>query len=296
MGGIMRLLLPISLVFVCTLFMVQAIEITEKSNNLPHLTPSKLVGSRFSKDTFGDIKVAIVGYCPPPGILAKYHPKATTEQYFIHVSPSSVQICRHGDIKFLSIFHVYGGPVSSALIEELGYYGIKYVLAYGLAGGLGTKDLKMGDAYLVENALAKDGTTIHYTGEQLIASDKALNSTILKLAKTNPELSKMVCVQAVTGDAIYREYDEQIEEAVTQNCDVINCDSSHLFAVSKLVGIASTECGIISDVTGKGSSEWDSTLSVMLSDEGISSNNPLERVGKIVELYVEKLIPEILMK
>ena len=50
----------------------------------------------------------------------------------------------HGE-EFLSVTHVYGGPVSSALIEELAYYGITYVLAYGLAGGLGTKPLKMGD-------------------------------------------------------------------------------------------------------------------------------------------------------
>jgi uridine phosphorylase len=268
--------------------------VTEKSTRLPHLTPAKLVGSRFAKDTFGAIKVALVGYCPPPSVLSKYHPKATTEQYFIHVSPASVQICRHGEMQFLSIFHVYGGPVSSALIEELNYYGIKVVLAYGLAGGLGTKGLKMGDAYIVENALVRDGTTGHYTKDSLIASDAELNRTILKLAKSHQLLSNMISVQAVTDDAIYREYDEEIEDAIAHNCDIINCDSSHLFAVSKEVGIASTECGIISDVTGNGLAEWDSTLSVMLSDEATSANNPLERAGQIVEFYVEKVMPEIL--
>ena len=292
----MCILLSIWLVLFCGFSMGQVGEALEQPTSLPHLTPSKLVGTRFSKDTFSTISVAIVGYCPPPSILAKYHPKTTTEQYFIHVPPSSVQICRYGDIEFLSIFHVYGGPVSSALLEELSYYGIKYVLAYGLAGGLGTKGLKMGDAYLVENALSQDGTTIHYTDEQLIASDPELNRTILNLAKTHTELSKIVCVQAVTGDAIYREYDKQLEEALAQNCDVINCDLSHLFAVSRKVGIASTECGIISDVTGNGLTEWDSTLSVMLSNENHSANNPLECAGKIVELYVEKVIPEILKK
>jgi len=293
LGVFMHYLSSICFVFACALSVAQASEGFQKGEGLPHLTPSKLVGVRFPKDTFGPITVAVVGYCPPPAILAKYEPIATTEQYFIHVPPSSVQICRYGDLTFLSIYHVYGGPVSSALIEELGYYGIKYVLAYGLAGGLGTKGLKMGDAYLVENALSRDGTTIHYTEEPLIASDSDLNRTILELAKSNPELSEMVRVQAVTGDAIYREYDAELEEAIAQQCDVINCDSSHLFAVSNKVGIATTECGIVSDVIGSDKSEWDSTLSGILSDRDDSATNPLERVGQIVEFYVEKLIPEL---
>lgn len=277
----------------CLCTVLSANESSKESIASPHLTPSKLVGSRFPKNTFGNITVALVGYCPPPGNLAKYEPKATTEQYFIHVPPSSVQICRHEDLRFLSIYHVYGGPVSSALIEELSYYGIKYVLAYGLAGGLGTKGLKIGDAYLIENALSKDGTTIHYTDEPLIASDSDLNRLILKLSKSNPELPELVCVQAVTGDAIYREYDEELKEALAHHCDVINCDSSHLFAVSKKVGIVTTECGIISDVIENDQSEWDSTLSVILSGTDTSAKNPLDRIGQIVELYVEKLIPEL---
>lgn len=277
----------------CVVSMIQANEERNYRNSSPHLTPAKLVGSRFPKDTFGDITVALVGYCPPPNALAKYKTEATTEQYFIHIAPSNVQISQHGNFKFLSIYHVYGGPVSAALIEELGYYGIKYVLAYGLAGGLGTKGLKMGGVYLVESALATDGTTPHYTNESLIYSDPNLNSLILKLSNSYPELHEMVHVQAITGDAIYREYDNELEVAIAAQCDVINCDSSHLFAVSKEIGITTTECGVISDVIGNGQSDWDSTLSVMLTSRDESDQNPLDRVGEIVELYVEKLLPEL---
>jgi hypothetical protein len=105
------------------------------------------------------LMVALVGFCPRPGTLDKYDPRNTRDQYFIHVAPASVQICRHEGMEFLSLAHVYGGPVSSSLIEELAYYGIEYALAYGLAGRLGTKNLKMGEFYLVEQALAMDGTT-----------------------------------------------------------------------------------------------------------------------------------------
>lgn len=277
----------------CGVSMIQASEGSNHQNSSPHLTPAKLVGSRFPQDAFGDITVALVGYCPPPSALAKYETEATTQQYFIHIAPSNVQICRHGNFKFLSIYHVYGGPVSAALIEELGYYGIKYVLAYGLAGGLGTKGLKMGGVYLIESALAADGTTPHYTNESLVHSDPDLNNLILKLSKPHPQLHEIVRVQAITGDAIYREYDDELESAIAAQCDVINCDSSHLFAVSKEIGIITTECGIISDVIGNGQSDWDSTLSVILTNGDESVQNPLDRVGDIVELYVEKLLPEL---
>lgn len=259
----------------------------------PHLTPANLVGRRFARNTFKSIAVALVGYCPRPGSLDKYAPQSTSEQYFIHVPPANVQICHHNGMEFLSIAHVYGGPVSSALIEELAYYGIETVLAYGLAGGLGTRNLKMGDFYLVEKALAMDGTTPHYTNERLISSDRFLNSKIKELAKKSG-LPEMVPVQALTADAIYREYDQDLDYAREKGCDIVNCDSSHLFAASREVGIRSTECGVISDVAKSHGEEWDSTLSVMLSSSDEGALNPLALVGRIVEFYIKILMPEIL--
>lgn len=258
----------------------------------PHLTPANLVGLRFGKNTFEGIKIALVGYCPRPDTLDKYDPKNTVEQYFIHVPPANVQICNYSGIKFLSITHVYGGPVSSALIEELAYYGVKYVLAYGLAGGLGTKEQRLGDFYIVEKAFALDGTTRHYTDEKLVSSNSSLNAKIKELAeKTN--FAKLTPVQALTDDAIYREYEEELKTARENGCDIVNCDSSHLFAVSQTVGIITTECGIISDVAKNNFGKWDSALSVMLSDEGETKLNPLTLTGKIVELYIEHLMQKL---
>jgi uridine phosphorylase len=262
------------------------------SRSTPHLTPQKLVGRMFDKNIFTGIEVALVGYCPRPQCLDQYEPRDTANQYFIHVPPSSVQICRHKDVGFLSIAHVYGGPVSSALVEELAYYGIKFVLAYGLAGGLGTKGLKMGDFYIVEKALAMDGTTPHYTGDKIIPSDESLNSRIKALAKERcfPAITP---VQALTGDAIYREYDEELESARENGCDIVNCDSSHLFAVSRDLSIRSTECGVISDVAQGSGEEWESTLAGMLSVDDKASQDPMSLAGKIVEFYVEFLLAEL---
>ena len=258
----------------------------------PHLTPAKLVGQRFGSRPFGEVKVALVGYCPRPHILDRYQPRNTTDQYFIHVPPASMQICRHNAAEFLSIVHVYGGPVSAALIEELAYYGIQYVLAYGLAGGLGTKSQKMGDFYLVEKALALDGTTPHYTPDRIIASDEALNATIKTLA-AQTRFPAFTPVQAMTADALYREYDENLSAAIAQGCDIVNCDSSHLFAVSRSVGIHSTECGVLSDVAAGHDEEWHSTLGVMLAGGELAPLKPMALVGQIVEFYVEVVMPEL---
>jgi uridine phosphorylase len=178
------------------------------------------------------------------------------------------------------------------LIEELAYYGITYVLAYGLAGGLGTKPLKMGDFYIVEKALALDGTTPHYTREKLISSDEFLSVKIKELAGQTG-FPDMTPVQAMTADAIYREYDEDLSAARENGCDIVNCDSSHLFAVSRDVGIHSTECGVISDVARGSGEDWQSTLAVMLSADDRAALDPLTLAGKIVEFYVEVLLSEL---
>lgn len=263
------------------------------TNRTPHLTPANLIGRNFARNTFEGVQVALVGYCPRPRSLDKYRTSDTVHQYFIHVPPTNVQIGKHNSTRFFSITHVYGGPVSSALIEELAFYEITYVLAYGLAGGLGTKNLKMGDFYIVENALALDGTTPHYTSDKLIAADETLNSKIRELAKTT-DIPEMRPVQALTADAIYREYDEDLNYAVENGCDIVNCDSSHLFAVSREVGIKSTECGVISDVAGGSGGEWQSTLAEMLPGNNEAEQDLMILVGRIVNFYVEVLMPELL--
>ena len=264
----------------------------------PHLTPATLVGQRFAPNTFGDAKIALIGYCPPPAALELYQPIVTTEQYFIHVPPESVKRLSYNGMNFLSLVHVYGGPVSASTVEELAYYGFDYILAYGLAGGLGTKNLRMGDYYLVERAYADDGTTPHYTTDQIIASDETLKSQILVLWNEN-ELGTLHGVQAFTGDAIYREDDAFLEAAIARDCDIVNLDSAHLFAVSRINSvhkhIKTIQCGVISDVVSDGDhGEWDSNLSVMLSAEQSDAPNPLTRTGSIVSFYIERLAPILL--
>jgi uridine phosphorylase len=259
-----------------------------------HLTPKALVGGRFGPDVFSGIRIALVGYCPPPGALDAYAPQRVADQHFIHLSPDSVRLLSHGGIRFLSLAHVYGGPVSSSTVEELAYYGIDIILAYGLAGGLGNKKLAMGDFYRVDTARTFDGTTPHYTGDKIVASDPGLRDAIATLW---PTISRepMTSVQAATGDAIYRESDAVLDDYRAQGCDIVNLDSAHLFAasVTNSAGrhIQTIQCGVLSDIVSGTDSE--STLGTMLSATGASGLNPLEKTGDIVRFYVETLAPRL---
>ena len=261
----------------------------------PHLTPQSLVGRRFAPDVFGDVKVALVGYCPPPSVLDRYNPQRVEDQHFIHLSPDSVRLLTHGGRRFLSLAHVYGGPVSSSTAEELAYCGIDLVLAYGLAGGLGTRDLGMGDFYLAEDTLAADGTTSHYTGARLLRGDQTLIDAALARW---PGPAPLHAVRVATGDAIYREYDATLDAYRLEGCDIVNLDCAHLYAAARINSagrsMRTVQCGVISDVVPVGpDAESSSTLSAMLAG-GCEGLNPLERTGEIVSFFVETLTPALL--
>lgn len=262
-----------------------------------HLTPRTLVGQRFAPSTFSGIKIALMGFCPPPLALTSYNPCSVSDQHFIHVSPDSVQLLKHGTQRYLSLSHVYGGPVSSATVDELAYYGIEYILAYGLAGGLGTKSLGMGAFYLVESALAADGTTPHYSPDAIIRPDPHLVRKVTQLWNSTGSKS-LYSVHAATGDAIYREDDAMLTEFRDQGCDIVNLDSAHLYAVSSNNNegrtIRTVQCGVISDVIHADAGKYsESTLSVMLSNSSSNISDPLENVGEIISFYIETLSPSL---
>jgi uridine phosphorylase len=260
-----------------------------------HLTPKTLVGERFGVSVFGDIRIALIGYCPPPSALDAYAPQRVTDQHFIHVSPDSVRILSHAGRRFLSLAHVYGGPVSSATVEELAYYGIDTILAYGLAGGLGTKNLIMGDFYRVDSACAFDGTTPHYTADKIVSADETLRDSITALWPTISP-SSLTSVRAATGDAIYRESDAVLDDYRAQACDIVNLDSAHLFAASLYNSagrrLRTIQCGVLSDIVS-GDAHSESTLGAMLSATGATGLNPLEKTGDIVRFYIETLAPRL---
>jgi uridine phosphorylase len=217
-----------------------------------------------------------VGFCPRPARLDRYDPRKTTIQYFVHVAPHSVELCHFEDHTFLSIHDVYGGPVASALIEELAYYGVRNVLAYGLAGGI---TAKLGQCFMVDAAVGQDGTSKQYTADTTsIQCNPELRDKIMH----DDRAPSMTPLRAVTTDAIYREYAADLRRSL---CDIVNCDSSHLYAVSQVVGIRAIECGVVSNtIDGAGND---------LLALSVGQHTPMTKVNDIVRYYVEILLPEL---
>lgn len=262
-----------------------------------HLTPQTLVGRRFGPGTFGGVRIALVGFCPPPAVFGRYPRERVRDQHFIHLAPESVRIVSHGGQKVLSLTHVYGGPVASASVEELAWYGIDHVLAYGLAGGLGVGDadgspLGMGGVYVVQDALARDGTTPHYLDAAVVPADADL---VRQIGRHWAGRDRIQPVRAATNDAIYRESDRMLDRFRADGAHVVNLDSAHLYAASRVNSagrrLNAIQCGVISDVIDRdGRSE--SALSAMLAN-GADGVSPLEKTGEIVQFYIETLAPRL---
>ena len=103
-------------------------------------------------------------------------------------------------------------------------------------------------------------------------------------------------VRASTSDALYREYDDYLMAARERGCDIVNLDSTHLYAASRVNDagriLSTVECGVISDVAGTRPEEsWETQLPEMLGADDSSAMNPLGRTGQIVKFYVEQLAP-----
>lgn len=155
----------------------------------------------------------------------------------------------------------------------------------------------MGDFHLVESAFAADGTTPHYSGEAIGFPDSELQECVLGLWKNGPR-DTMTSVRAATGDATYREDNAMLSDFRRNHCDIVNLDSSYLYAASRNNNenraIKTVQCGVISDIiSAQKNISAKSTLFEMLSDDANNPLNPLDRAGEIVSFYVEHLAPAL---
>lgn len=155
----------------------------------------------------------------------------------------------------------------------------------------------MGDFYLVERAAAFDGKSQHYSARAVHDPSVRLMDNVSDLWDKTHD-STLHPVKAATGDAIYREDDYMLDGFRAADCDIVNLDSSHLYAASRNNSadrvLKTIQCGVISDVIStEGSEGAESTLSVMLSDEPTGDLIPLERTGEIVSFYIEELAPTL---
>ena len=206
----------------------------------PYITPDKILSG---KQLPYDCKTAFVCYCPYPEIFDEYLIKIAKERYFISSPISEVKFCKFNDTNFIVISEVYGGPVSATTVEELSYYGIELIIGIGFVGGLYQGEI--GQNFYLEKSLAESGTTPYYSDQEFCYPSESLVRTFQKFI-------------GWTTNALYREYSSEVKLAVEKGCQVVNMDTSHLYAACEKLKIKCIYYGTITDIIEE--ENWNDSL------------------------------------
>ena len=139
-----------------------------------------------------------------------------------------------------------GSPMAAMLIEDLKTLGAKSILSLGLCGSLSSKH-KAGDILLVKSALRGEGTSRHYwpESEPLIASDENLSHRVQDILSKNG--LKFKFTQAWTTDALYKETEAEINQALSLGIEVVDMEASALYAVGKNLKLPTLSIFVVSD-------------------------------------------------
>lgn len=213
----------------------------------PIITPEKWLRVSSLPETKG-CSVAVVGFCCFKEMLDKLQAKPLNERTFSpfsHFNASHQFVGTVIDRKVLALDCLYGGPMSATVIEELAHYGIKKVIGYGFAGSL-TQNVGIGEIVLADGAVVSDGTSREYlSDEKWVYPDPQLADDLRQCAAKNGIVIRNGKVW--TTDAIYREYPQKVKRWRQEGAEIVNMDTSHFYAVSKVVGIKSVYACVISD-------------------------------------------------
>jgi len=249
----------------------------------PYITPQKLMAN---KQLPIKCDIAIICLIPMPKYFEQYEIKnipkeQLQERLFVSLHPSHVMYCQYNEISFTVLSEVYGGPVCVSLVEELHYYGIKCIIGLGFVGSL-DNSFQIGTIVEAISSLAEPGTTPHYDRSQFVNTDQSMTNLFI-----NDEFAKIV---VWTTNAIYREYKEDVDLVKNLGCQVVNMDTSHLFASCKMLGIMYGYFATVSDmVLDESESEWENGLTHSIQDAGSSQKMLIDSILAKLSIIDEKI-------
>lgn len=214
----------------------------------PIITPGKFLGRDAFPPPMAGSSLAVVAFCPFYAMKDKIRAEALSESLFSHLDQTHQYVGHVSGRTIVALECLYGGPLSATVIEELAHYGVKRVMGYGYAGSL-TRAIPVGQIVLAEEGFVSDGTSREYT------SDAESSGSVLpdgRLAATLRDCASGLAVdvrgaKVWTTDAIYREYPEKIAAWRNAGAEIVNMDTSHFYAVSRMAGLSAAYACVISD-------------------------------------------------
>ena len=250
------------------------------SRTAPYITPSKLLGKSAILPI--ECKYAFICYTPMPLAFAQYefdNIQHTSDRYFIHSHNSHVAFCQYEGENFVVVSEVYGGPMSVTTIEELHFYGIRNIIGIGFVGSF-YEGLKTGTKIVATRALVEPGTTPHYC-----ITDGLYALPISFETKTN-----LTNVTVWTTNALYREYAPDVVHAKEMRCEVVNMDTSHLYAATRFLNMRCAYYAVVTDVLKENkSNEWHNDLMQAVTATSKSGPNLVGDAQKELIEYVLEL-------
>jgi uridine phosphorylase len=211
----------------------------------PIITPAEWLGRDPLPPELEGCSLAVAGFCRFHDMKNKLSAEPLPESLFSHLDTSHQFVAQVADAKVLALECLYGGPLSATVMEELAHYGINKVVGYGYAGSL-TRDVPVGQIVLADAAVVSDGTSREYLpDDEWVHPDDKLAQHLCDCATESGVAIRKARVW--TTDALYREYPEKIARWRQAGAQVVNMDTSHFCAVSRVVGISSVYACVVSD-------------------------------------------------
>jgi uridine phosphorylase len=225
-------------------------EVTRKKTmSRPIITPRKFLHAIYGRDTLlpevAGCTCAVVAFCQFRDMQHKPTPEPVPSSLFSLLHQTHQFIGHAAGQTLLALENVQGGSLAATVIEELVRYGITQVLGSGYAGSL-TRTVPIGQVVLAEDTLISDGTCrAHLPQADRVAPDDALVHELRACAAQMGVVLRGATVW--TTDALYREYPEEVAAWRTRGATVVNMDTAHFDAVSRVVGLSAAYACVVSD-------------------------------------------------
>jgi uridine phosphorylase len=153
---------------------------------------------------------------------------------------------------------IFGGPMCSAIVEELSALGVKNVIGYGYSGAL-DPDIPPCSIMVADAGCCSDGTSKEYSTRSEVPADAGMLERLRDAINRRglPALTGKVW----TTDVIYREFPSKVSYWKNKGARFVNMDTSPLYAVAQEKGIRAAYLSVVSDnLSGEQWSGWFTNL------------------------------------
>jgi uncharacterized protein len=235
------------------------------------LTPKDLVDPLPIKCDFG-----IICYIPDiPQILEQYKINVLPGTYFSH--SKNYYFGEFQDHIFVVVGPIYGCPHATTVIEDMKFHKIENVIGLGYVGVLSSK-IPIGTNVIANSSLMEYPL---YYNPPIIPVNRIVYAPD---EKSNSIPKHLTTVRVWTTNGIYFESEDEIDRAISHDCQVVNMESSGFIAVTESKKI--------------GNSYYVATVSDPVSCDYVSEKNELANVisGKGFVLDKQRELVEQLLQ